>query len=244
MPGEVQPVGKLRDAGAIRQHGPVRQHHPLGRPPGAGGVDQAGEPARGDLPCLGAQQVEVGRPLPGVEARIAEDGELCVRGDLVMDGYWNQPEATSAAIRPAADAAGGEGLWLHTGDIAEITDGRIRITDRKRDFIKTLGGDMVSPAKLESLLMAEPEIHQAVVAGEGQPGIVALIVPADGMAPKVADAVARVNARLATIERIRRTGFVAPFTVENGQLTPTMKVKRRVVLDAHANEVEALHARG
>ena len=207
------------------------------------GQTEAGPVISVNLPWDNRRET-VGRPLPGVEARIAEDGELCVRGDLVMDGYWNQPEATSAAIRPAADAAGGEGLWLHTGDIAEITDGRIRITDRKRDFIKTLGGDMVSPAKLESLLMAEPEIHQAVVAGEGQPGIVALIVPADGMAPKVADAVARVNARLATIERIRRTGFVAPFTVENGQLTPTMKVKRRVVLDAHANEVEALHARG
>jgi long-chain acyl-CoA synthetase len=186
----------------------------------------------------------VGRPLPGVEARIAEDGELCVKGDLVMDGYWNQPEATAQAIRPPTDPAWGEGPWLHTGDIAEIEDGRIRITDRKRDFIKTLGGDMVSPAKLEALLMAEPEIHQAVVAGEGQPGIVALVVPADGMAEKVAGAVARVNQRLATIERIRRTATVPAFTVENGQLTPTMKVKRRVVLDAHAGQVEALHGKG
>ncbi len=177
----------------------------------------------------------VGPPLPGVSARINPDGELCVSGDLVMDGYWNQPEATAAAIKDG---------WLHTGDIAEMAGGRIRITDRKRDFIKTLGGDMVSPAKLESLLMAEPEIHQAVVAGEGQPGIVALIVPAEGMAEKVHDAVSRVNAKLATIERIRRTATVAPFTVENGQLTPTMKVKRRVVLDAHAAHVEALHGRG
>lgn len=177
----------------------------------------------------------VGPPLPGVEARINPDGELCVAGELVMDGYWNQPEATASAIKDG---------WLHTGDIAEMVDGRIRITDRKRDFIKTLGGDMVSPAKLESLLMAEPEIAQAVVAGEGQPGIVALVVPADGMEAKVHDAVARVNAKLATIERIRRTATVAPFTVENGQLTPTMKVKRRVVLDAHAAQVETLHGRG
>jgi long-chain acyl-CoA synthetase len=121
---------------------------------------------------------------------------------------------------------------------------RIRITDRKRDFIKTLGGDMVSPAKLESLLMAEPEIAQAVVAGEGQPGIVALLVPAEGMEAKMQAAVARVNAKLATIERIRRTATVAPFTVENGQLTPTMKIKRRVVLEAHGAEVAALHGRG
>ncbi|PWS35733.1 long-chain fatty acid--CoA ligase [Falsiroseomonas bella] len=177
----------------------------------------------------------VGPPLPGVEARIAEDGELCVRGDLVMDGYWNQPEATAKAIQDG---------WLHTGDVAEMVDGRIRITDRKRDFIKTLGGDMVSPAKLEGLLMAEPEIAQAVVAGEGQPAIVALVVPADGMAERVAEAVARVNAKLSSIERIRRTTTVPAFTVENGMLTPTMKVKRRVVLDTHAAEVDALHGRG
>jgi long-chain acyl-CoA synthetase len=173
----------------------------------------------------------VGPPLPGVQARINPDGELCVKGDLVMDGYWNQPEATAVAIQDG---------WLHTGDIAEMESGHIRITDRKRDFIKRLGGDMVSPAKLESLLMAEPEIAQAVVAGEGQPGIVALIVPAEGMAAKAQDAVSRVNAKLSTIERILRTATVAPFTVENGMLTPTMKVKRRVVLEAHTAQVEAL----
>lgn len=176
----------------------------------------------------------VGPPLPGVQARINPDGELCVQGELVMDGYWNQPEATQAAIRDG---------WLHTGDIAEMAGGRIRITDRKRDFIKTLGGDMVSPAKLEALLMAEAEIAQAVVAGEGQPGIVALVVPTEGMEAKVADAVGRVNAKLAIIERIRRTATVPAFTVENGLLTPTMKVKRRAVLEAHAAQVEALHGR-
>jgi len=180
------------------------------------------------------QRDTVGPPLPGVAARINGDGELCVKGELVMDGYWNQPEATAAAIQDG---------WLHTGDIAEMEAGRIRITDRKRDFIKTLGGDMVSPAKLESLLMAEPEIAQAVVAGEGQPGIVALIVPAEGMEAKAQDAVSRVNGKLSIIERIRRTATVGPFTVENGMLTPTMKVKRRVVLDAHAAQVEALHGK-
>ena len=177
----------------------------------------------------------VGPPLPGVEIRLAEDGELCIRGELVMDGYWNQPAATEAALRDG---------WLHTGDVAELAEGRIRITDRKRDFIKTLGGDMVSPAKIEALLMAEPEIHQAVAAGEGQPGIVALLVPAEGMADQVQAAVARVNAKLASIERIRKTAPVSPFTVENGQLTPTMKIKRRVVLEAHAAEVAGLYARG
>ena len=207
------------------------------------GQTEAGPVISVNLPWDNRRET-VGPPLPGVEVRIAEDGELLVRGKLVMDGYWNQPEATARAIQPAADAAPGEAPWLHTGDVAEIVDGRIRITDRKRDFIKTLGGDMVSPAKIESLLMAEPEIAQAVVAGEGMPGIVALIVPADGMAAKVPEAVARVNAKLATIERIRRTATVPAFSVENGQLTPTLKVKRRVVLDTHVAQVEALHQKG
>ena len=197
------------------------------------GQTEAGPVVSVNLPWNN-DRTTVGPPLPGVRARINPDGELCVQGELVMDGYWNQPEATQAAIRDG---------WLHTGDIAEMAGGRIRITDRKRDFIKTLGGDMVSPAKLESLLMAEAEIAQAVVAGEGQPGIVALIVPAEGMETKVADAVGRVNAKLAIIERIRRTATVPAFTVENGLLTPTMKVKRRAVLAAHAAQVEALHAR-
>jgi long-chain acyl-CoA synthetase len=198
------------------------------------GQTEAGPVVSVNLPWNNRRDT-VGPPLPGVEVRIAEDGELCVRGELVMDGYWNQPEATASAIQDG---------WLHTGDVAELVDGRIRITDRKRDFIKTLGGDMVSPAKLEALLMAEPEIAQAVVAGEGQPGIVALVVPAEGKAPKLAEAVARVNAKLSQIERIRRTAIVEPFTVENGMLTPTAKVKRRVVLEAHAPQVEALHGKG
>jgi long-chain acyl-CoA synthetase len=82
----------------------------------------------------------VGRPLPGVEARIAEDGELLVRGPLMMDGYWNNPEATAMAIQDG---------WLHTGDVAELREGRLHITDRKRDFLKLKGGDMVAPAKIE-----------------------------------------------------------------------------------------------
>jgi long-chain acyl-CoA synthetase len=181
----------------------------------------------------------VGYPLPGVEARLAEDGELLVRGPLVMDGYWRNEEATAAAIRPLAP---GEAPWLHTGDVARIEAGRITITDRKRDFIKTLGGDMVSPAKLESLLMAEPEIAQAVVAGEGQPGVVALLVAAEGQEAELGKAVARVNARLSNIERIRRWGLApAAFTVENGLLTPTMKVKRRAVLEQHRMEIAALY---
>ena len=200
------------------------------------GQTEAGPVVSVNLPWSNHRHT-VGPPLQGVELRIAEDGEVLVRGDLVMTGYWNNPEATAAALRPPA---GESGDWLHTGDVGVIEDGYLRITDRKRDFIKTLGGDMVSPAKVESLLMAEPEVHQAVVAGEGKPGIVALVVPADGMADKVAEAVRRVNGKLATIERIRHFAVTEPFTIDNGLLTPTMKVKRRAAIEARTGEFERL----
>jgi long-chain acyl-CoA synthetase len=201
------------------------------------GQSEAGPVISVDLPW-DSRRHTVGPPLEGVEARIAEDGELLIRGDLVMDGYWNNQEATAQALRPGPDGA----TWLHTGDVARMEEGRIVVTDRKKDFIKTLGGDMVSPAKLEGLLMAEPEIAQAVVAGEGQPGIVALLVPAEGMAERLTTAVARVNAKLSSIERIRRW-MPAPsaFSVENGLLTPTMKVRRRAVLERYRGELASLN---
>ena len=104
-----------------------------------------------------------GRPLDGVDLRIAEDGEILVRGDLVMDGYWGRPDETAATIRDG---------WLHTGDIGELdADGYLRITDRKKDMIVLSGGENVSPARIEGMLMAEPEIAQAVVLGEGAAGL-------------------------------------------------------------------------
>ncbi len=184
----------------------------------------------------------VGPPLVGVEARIAPDGELLVRGPLVMDGYWNDAESTARALRRAEGDAEDAAPWLHTGDVAEMDNGYIRITDRKRDFIKTLGGDMVSPAKLEGLLMAEPEIAQAVVAGEGQPSIAALLVPTDGHDGRaVGAAVDRVNKKLSNIERVRKWAMVPPFTIEDGLLTPTMKIKRREVIGRFAEDFAALY---
>lgn len=180
----------------------------------------------------------VGRPLPGVEARIAADGELLIRGNLVMDGYWNNPEATAAAIHPPP---GESEPWLHTGDVAELREGRIHITDRKRDFFKLKGGDMVAPAKIESMLAGEPEVAQVVAAGEGMTGVVVLIVPAEGRMGDVGEAVKRVNAKLSNVERIRRfTTLGEGFTVENGLMTPTMKVKRRQVLERYSTEVGQL----
>jgi long-chain acyl-CoA synthetase len=180
----------------------------------------------------------VGPALPGVRVKIAADGEILVAGGLVMDGYWNNAEATAAALRvPEGEAE----PWLHTGDVGRLEEGRLIITDRKRDFIKLKGGEMVAPSKLEALLVGEPEIAQAVAAGEGMAGVVALLVAAEGQAESLAAAVARVNAKLSPIERIRRWAPVPePFTVENGMLTPTMKVKRRLVLERYAGVVNGL----
>ncbi len=165
----------------------------------------------------------VGRPLEGVAVRIAADGEIEVRGDLVMLGYWNRPEATAAAIRDG---------WLATGDIGTLSaDGYLTITDRKKDIIVLSGGENVSPARLEGLLVAEPAIAQAVVAGDGEASLAALIVPAEGAAAAaVEEALARVNATLAPPERIRRHRLVPAFTLENGFLTPTHKIRRALVL--------------
>ena len=204
----------------------------------------------------------VGPPLDGVRVKIAEDGEILVAGDNVMKGYWNDPEATAQVLA--------EG-WLHTGDVGHVDqDGYIRITDRKRDFIKTSGGEMVSPARVEGYLTLEPEIGQAMVFGDRRPYLVAVLVPdhdfAAGLAaangadvangtvdwpalvgdPRVARAlgaaVARVNSRLLPIERVRRFAVAAePFTIANGQMTPTLKIKRHAIRDAYGSALEALY---
>ncbi len=176
----------------------------------------------------------VGRVLQGVDLRIAEDGEILVSGDLVMDGYWGRPEETEAVIRDG---------WLHTGDVGVLDDaGYLRITDRKKDLIVLSGGENVSPAKVEGMLMAEQEIAQAVVAGDGRAGLTALVVAADGYDDvAVALAVNRTNHRLSVTERIRKHAIVPAFTVDNGLLTPTQKIRRMLVIRANAQTLAALH---
>ncbi len=177
----------------------------------------------------------VGRALQGVELHIAEDGEILVRGDLVMYGYWGLPDATAAAIQDG---------WLHTGDIGVLDgDGYLRITDRKKDMIVLSGGENVSPAKVEGMLMAEPEIAQAVVSGDGRSALTALVVPAEGHDDvSAALAITRVNHRLSVTERIRKHAVVAPFTVENGLLTPSQKIRRVLVIRANSDVLATLHA--
>jgi long-chain acyl-CoA synthetase len=175
----------------------------------------------------------VGKPLTGVDVRIAADGEILVRGELVMDGYWNRPQDTASTIRDG---------WLHTGDIGELDRGYLRITDRKKDMIVLSGGENVSPAKIEGMLMAETEIAQAVVTGEGRSGVSALVVPADGYDDvAVALAVNRTNLRLSVTERIRKHAVVPGFTIENGLLTPSQKIRRVLVMRANAATLARLH---
>ena len=198
----------------------------------------------------------VGPPLDGVRVKIADDGEILVAGDNIMKGYWNDPEATALVL---------EDGWLKTGDVGLIDeDGYIRITDRKRDFIKNSGGETISPARIEGYLTLESEIAQAMVFGDRRPYLVALLVPdAEFAAGYVADGpagdfrrlagdpgftraigavVARVNQRLSPIERVRRFTIAAePFTIANGQMTPTLKIKRHVIRDAYGAALDALY---
>ncbi|HXP06007.1 MAG TPA: long-chain fatty acid--CoA ligase [Stellaceae bacterium] len=196
----------------------------------------------------------VGPPIDGVTVKIAEDGEILVAGDNVMKGYWNDPESTA---RTLVDG------WLATGDVGYLDDdGYLRITDRKRDFIKNSGGDMIAPAKIEGALTLQPEIAQAMVFGDRRPHLVAILVPDPDFAAQVAgrskelatltdhpelakalgEAVARVNAGLPAIERVRR--FIVAreaFTTANGQMTPTLKVKRHAVRAMYGSALEALY---
>ena len=182
----------------------------------------------------------VGPPLEGVELRIHEDGEILVRGELVMNGYWNKPDATHDAI--------GDG-WLHTGDIGVVDgDGFVKITDRKKDIIVNSGGDNVSPQRIEGLLALEPEIAQAMVYGDRRPHLVALIVASDllegdeDIKSKIDAALVRVNAGLAPMERVRRCILAdAPFTIENGQMTPTLKVRRHILKEIYETRLGALY---
>src|SRR5487761_426871 len=201
----------------------------------------------------------VGPPVLGVEIGFAEDGEILVRGDNVMKGYWNDADATARAL---ADG------WLHTGDVGRLDgEGFLVITDRKKDFIKTSGGEMVAPARVEGCLTLQPEIGQAMVAGDRQPYLVAVVVPSQHLIDDVAGrrdpasdspipdqpeirravsaAVARANESLAPFERIRRFFIVGePFTTANHQMTPTLKIRRHVIRQVYGEALAALYEKG
>ncbi len=201
----------------------------------------------------------VGRPIPGTEIRIGDGGEILVRGPQVMKGYYELPEATAEAI----DAEG----WLSTGDVGVLDeDGFLRITDRIKDIIVTAGGKNVAPQPIENRLKADDFIEQAVMLGDREKYCVLLVVPnfpnleawarKSGINARGSKALlasrpvqehleARVMARLedlARYERPKKIGLIAaPFTVEDGTLTPTQKVKRRVVKAQHRKLIDAFY---
>ena len=210
-------------------------------------------------PSAGVRMDTVGPPLRNTEVRIAEDGEILARGENVMHGYWRNPALSE---RTVVDG------WLHTGDIGHLDEaGRIVITDRKKDIIILDKGDNVAPQRVEGMLTLQPEILQAMVDGDRRPYIVGLIVPdpewtrewaaANGKAGEpaalkddpdylkaVGAAVDRVNAGLSVIEKVRR--FILadePFTVENEQLTPSIKIRRHVIKQAYGDRLDALYRR-
>jgi long-chain acyl-CoA synthetase len=193
-------------------------------------------------PSAGIRLDTVGPPVKNTEVRIAEDGEIMVRGELVMHGYWRNPEETARVLKDG---------WLATGDVGHFDDkGRIKITDRKKDLIVNDKGDNVSPQRIEGMLTIQPEIAQAMVYGDRKPHLVALLVPDPEIASepdvqkRIQSAVDRVNADISVIERVRR--FIIAddaFTIENEQLTPSMKIRRHVIGKAYGERLEALYKR-
>jgi long-chain acyl-CoA synthetase len=193
-------------------------------------------------PNVGIRLETVGPPVKNCEVRIADDGEIMVRGENVMKGYWRNAEETARVLRDG---------WLATGDIGHFDEkGRIVITDRKKDLIVNDRGDNVSPQRIEGMLTLQPEIAQAMVYGDRRPHLVALLVPDPDIASapdvhlRLQRAVDRVNAELSVIERVRRFMLAdEPFSIDNEQLTPSMKIRRHVIAASYSERLDALYGR-
>ena len=180
----------------------------------------------------------VGPPFKGNEVKIAEDGEILIKGENIMIGYWNKKVETEKVLKDG---------WLYTGDIGEIdpVDGYLKITDRKKDIIVSAGGDNISPAKIENQLINFPEIEQVMVYGDGKSYLVALIVPNkefNEKKEKINEIVEKVNKNLTLVEKIKKFSLIKEnFTIENSLLTPTMKVKRNKVIEKYKNILESFY---
>ena len=178
----------------------------------------------------------VGPIFPGVEVKLAEDGEILVKGENLMLGYWNNKEATEQTIKDG---------WLHTGDIGEFDeDNFLKITDRKKDIIVSLGGDNIAPSKIENLLTLSPEIEQACVFGEQKNYIAALLVlnsESKSSDEDIQRYIDEVNKDLTQPEKIKKFIFIdEPFSIENNLMTPTMKVRRHEVQKKYQNQIDQL----
>jgi long-chain acyl-CoA synthetase len=203
----------------------------------------------------------VGQAVPGMEVRVADDGEILVRGPLNSPGYLNLPEMTADLI----DSDG----WLHTGDIGSLDgDGFLSVVDRKKELIITSGGENISPAAIENLLVSHPLVGQALAFGDQRPYVVALLTLDGDVAPAwarahgidagamaaladdpavlaaVGEAVAAANTRLARVQQVKAWRLLpVEWTAESEELTPTLKLKRRVVHAKYADVIDALYVR-
>jgi long-chain acyl-CoA synthetase len=188
----------------------------------------------------------VGRPVEGAEVRLAEDGEILIRSDSIFTGYYKDPEATAAALTDDG--------WLRTGDVGEIDgEGFLRITDRKKDLIITAGGKNIAPQNLENALKASRFVSQALVVGDRRPFVTALVtldeaeVASSDRDPNalVQEVVDDVNRDRTRVEQIKRFSILPrDFSQEEGEVTPTLKLRRRVIHEHFADEIEQLYADG
>ena len=177
----------------------------------------------------------VGPPFKTNEVKIADDGEILVKGENVMLGYWNMKKETDEILKNG---------WLHTGDIGEFThEGNLKITDRKKEIIVNLGGDNISPTKIENLLCLNEKIKQCFVYGDKKTYLVALIVSENEKNKKEIESyLEKLNKSLSLVEKVKKFKLINnEFTIENGMLTPTLKLKRKKILEKYKNELEKLY---
>ncbi len=177
----------------------------------------------------------VGPPFRTNQVKIANDGEILVKGENVMLGYWNKKKETEDIIKDG---------WLHTGDIGEITkEGNLKITDRKKEIIVSLGGDNISPSKIENLLCLNEKIKQSFVYGDKKTYLVALIVSETDMNFKEIEIyLENLNKSLSSVEKVKKFKLInEEFTIENGMLTPTLKLKRKKILNKYKEDLEKLY---
>jgi long-chain acyl-CoA synthetase len=179
----------------------------------------------------------VGPPFKGNSVKIAEDGEILIKGENVMLGYWNNKKETDKVLKDG---------WLYTGDIGEFENSFLKITDRKKDIIITPGGDNISPVKIENNLLKSNFIEQALVYGDNKPYLVSLIVlpndKKDLINEKIFEEIEKINKNLSKIEKIKKFIVIKDqFSIENSMLTPTLKLKRYKIIKKYKNELEKLY---
>ena len=198
------------------------------------GLTEASPVVSCNLPNL-VKVETVGPPFRSNEVKIADDGEILIKGENVMLGYWNQKEETKKVIK--------EG-WLHTGDIGELDNNNyLKITDRKKDIIVNLGGDNISPSKIENILCLNQLIKQSFVYGDKKNYLVAIIVSDKEMnKEKIKPVIENINDKLGLIEKIKKFILINnEFTIKNGMLTPTLKLKRKVIIKKYLEQLENLY---